>query len=131
VAKRAKPADAVRAQGVNEGDLKKVIQEVLHQKELASEYNGRAGSYTKDAVERYGLDRRALAVSVALTKADEKKRAATVRACLDYWQKLGFFDQMDAFDDLVGTMEKIASDARSRSGTSNGSVDPVVSTVLQ
>ena len=93
-------------------DLKKGIEEINRQGTLASEYAGSKGKVTRDLIDRYGLDRRALSFVVGLAKADEQKRQASLRAVIDYAAKLEFFDQMDAFDDVIDTLAEIVEKAR-------------------
>lgn len=94
---------------VDPDDLKRAVGEILRQKESAAEYVGLAGQATKQAIERLNLDRKALGVIVALKKADDEKRQATLRSIIQYADAMGFFDQMDAFGDLSELMGEIAA----------------------
>lgn len=97
--------------GVTEEDLKKAIKEAIRLKGLASEYQGNHGKHVSNVVERHGMEKTAFTFSRRLVEMEEGKRQAIVRACLDYWNKLGFFDQIDAFDDLLDTINEIREKA--------------------
>lgn len=99
--------------GVSPDDLRKAVAEISRQKTLASEYAGNAGKATANAVERFGLEKTALTFARRLSDVEEGKRAAIVRSSLEYWWKLGFFAQLDAFDDVANTLQQILDDIRS------------------
>ena len=93
--------------GVDAAELRRSVEEILRQKDNASEYSGLAGKATQMAIEKHSLDRRALGIIVSLKRADEQKRQTTLRSIFEYADKMGFFDQIDAFDDLLDTMKGI------------------------
>lgn len=64
--------------GVSASDLKRAVDEILRQKQNASEYNGLAGKATANAIERLSLDRKALSIVVGLKRLDDAKRQATL-----------------------------------------------------
>lgn len=99
---------------ITKADLRRVVDEIKRQKELASEYAGNAASSTKNACERYGLEKTALTFVRRLDAMEETKRSAVIRNLIDYADKLGHLDQFDAFDDLIGIMEAIVERARGR-----------------
>ncbi|WP_099863805.1 hypothetical protein [Pararhizobium haloflavum] len=117
MAKRAK-MDAASSQeakgGVKADDLKRVVGEILRHKEAASESNGLAGQHAKNSIERYNLDRKALSIITGLKKSDESKRQATLRCLIEYSGKMGFFDQQDAFSDVIEVMRDIVTKADKR-----------------
>lgn len=114
MAKKLKP-ETVNTSGVSAEDLKKAVEEIKRQKALASEYAGNAGKATASAVERLGLEKNALTFSRRLSEMEEGKRASVIRSNLEYWHKLGFFDQFALFDDVRQTLRQILDDIEANS----------------
>lgn len=108
MAKKLKP-EAHRSIGAEE--LRRVIREAQQRKAEASEASGRHGKVISGAVEQYGLERNALTFARRLADMEEGKRQSVLRALIEYSGKLGFFDQLDAFDDLVATLRGIVDAA--------------------
>lgn len=129
MAKPMKPADAQKARGVAASDLKRVVKDINRHRENASENAGLAGQATKQAIEQYNLDRPALSAVVRLTRAEPSKQQATLRGIIDYADKLGMFDSIDMFDDLIPTLEGIVKRAKDAEGKT-GRADPVVTSLL-
>ncbi|ELT50974.1 hypothetical protein [Brucella intermedia] len=133
MAKRAK-IDKASAQeatgGVSPEDLKRVIAEIGRQKKHASEYAGLAGKATQNAVEQYGLEKTALTFARRLNDMEEGKRQSIIRASLEYWRKLDFFAQHDAFSDLIELMREIVSEADANADSDTKKTDPVVGAML-
>lgn len=125
MANKMKPGDAGKVRGVAAVDLKRVVKEINRHKEQASENAGLAGQSTKNAVEQYGLDRKALGLVVGLSKKEPSQQQATLRGIIDYADKLGMFDSIDMFDDLVPALERIIARAKGSEGKT-GKADPVV-----
>jgi hypothetical protein len=113
MARKLKPADAANHEGISAEDLKKLLDEASRQKALASEYQGHHGAVIKNGVERYGLEKNALTFVRRLRDMEEGKRQGVLRAVLDYSNKMGYFDQIDAFDDINQTMNAIAEKTQS------------------
>ena len=111
----AKAKDDARA-GVKASDLKRVIGNINDFKSAASESAGLAGKETQNAVELYGLDKTALTFNARLSRMETAKRQGILRAQIDYSDKLGFFDEIDAFDDVIPVLEAIVARARKREG---------------
>lgn len=108
-------ADKLKAgevKGVSATDLRRVIKDFNRHKENASENSGLAGQAIKQAVDQYGLDRKALTLVAGLAKKEPDKAQGTIRAFMDYADKAGLLDQMDAFDDLIPTLERIVERAK-------------------
>lgn len=122
--KKMKAANA-GSKGITADDLKRVVKEFAHQSASASEYAGHAGQVIKTAIDQHNLDRKALRFTLGLSKMEEVKRQATIRALIEYAHKLDMFAAVDAFDDLIDTMETICADVRSRSEKPR-KADPVV-----
>ena len=114
---KAKDAAAVARGGIKPSDLRKLINDVNKHKRLASESNGMAGKATAMAVEANGLDKGAFTLCCRLDKREPPKRQGFLRSMLDYAEKLGFFDEIDAFDDTVPILEGIVARAREKEGT--------------
>lgn len=113
MAEKLTAADAVKVKGVAAADIKRVVKDILRHKENASENAGLAGQATKSAVDQYSLDPKALGLIVGLArKNDPAKAQSTLRAILDYADKYGLLDQMDAFDDFIGIVDRIATRAK-------------------
>ncbi|QDC00370.1 hypothetical protein [Mesorhizobium sp. 8] len=112
-----KKADAAPSTSeISAEDLKRVVKEYGKQVANAAEYQGLAGQAIKTAIERHNLDRKAFRFTLGLSKMEEQKRQATLRGLLEYCHKMGFFDQTDAFDDIVDRMETIAAEIREGAG---------------
>lgn len=109
MAKRVKAADTHTIKGIAPADLKKVLGEISRQKKLASEYAGNAGKATQNAVETHGLEKTALTFTRRLNDMETGKRGGVVRSVIEYFDKAGFFDQIDAFDDVIETMRSIVA----------------------
>lgn len=111
-----KESAAAESDGINAETLKRVVENINKPKEKASEYVGLSGKATAEAVDKYSLNRQALTQAAKLQRMDGQKRQAFLRDFLRYAHLLGHFDQIDALDDTVATMEGIARDARQRGG---------------
>lgn len=121
--KKMAPADAAKVAGVSAADLKRVVGDINRHKEHASENAGLAGQATKQAVEQYALDRKALSLIVGLSKKEPAQAQSTLRAIVDYADKLDMFAAMDAFDDLIPAMKRIierAENVRPAHGVPSG-----------
>lgn len=130
MAKKIKEAAGKTASGgVPAEELKRVVKEHQRQTAQASEYNGRAGQAIKTFVDNHSVDRRAFRFILGLAKMEEVKRQATLRQVVDLAHKLEMFDAVDAFDDVVATMEAICEEIRGRSDKPR-QADSVVSSVL-
>lgn len=119
MAKKMKPEGAAAPKGVAANELKRVVKDILRHKQNASENAGLAGQATAQAVDQYGLDRKALTLVVGLSKAEPSKAQGTLRAIVDYADKLGMFDQIDAFDDLIPAMRRIIERAENQVAPEN------------
>lgn len=128
MAKKMK-SDASASKSIAAEDLKRVVKEYEHQSANASEYAGHAGQVIKNAIENHNLDRKALRFVLGLNKMEEVKRQATIRALIEYAHKLDMFAAVDAFDDIVDTMEAICKEVKDRVDKP-GNSDPVVAQFL-
>lgn len=99
---------------VDPGEFQRLIGEINRQKGLASEYSGSAGKVTRDAIDQHGLDRKAFGFVVQLSRMDEGKRQATIRALFDYIERGGMLDQIDAFSDLTDVLSGIVDRLKGR-----------------
>ena len=105
-------ADKLKApKGVAAADLKRVVKDINRHRERATENAGLAGQAAKVAIEQYSLDRGALTKVAALSKKEPATAQAFIRAFMDYADKLGLLDQVDAFDDLLPTLKRIVERA--------------------
>lgn len=129
MAKKMTPAEATKPRGVAEVDLKRVVRDINRHRENASENAGLAGQATKQAIEQYNLDRPALGAIVRLSRAEQTKQQATLRGIVDYADKLGMFDAIDMFDDLIPTLKRIVARAEASAGK-KAPADPAMKTLL-
>ncbi|WP_336801675.1 hypothetical protein [Kaistia sp. MMO-174] len=113
-----KLTSADKVGGVSAEDLRKAIEEISRQKSLASEYAGLAGKATQGAVERHGLEKNALTFTRRIHDMEENKRSSVIYSSIDYWNKLGLFDQGDAFNDPIELFREIVAQADAARGTS-------------
>lgn len=108
--------DAPAAAGVAKKDLKSVIADINRLKDSASEASGLAGKRTQQACEQYGLEKTALTFTARLERMEPAKRGGIVRSLHEYFHKAGFYDQIDAFDDVVDTLKSIIADIEGDGG---------------
>lgn len=128
MAKKMKATKASQG-SISSDELKRVVTEFQRQSANASEYAGHAGQVIKTAVDRHNLERKALRFVLGLSKMEEAKRQATIRSMMEYAHKLDMFAAVDAFDDLIDTMETICSEVRSRTDKP-AKTDSVVTALL-
>jgi hypothetical protein len=112
MAKALKPSEAARPTGIAAGDLKRIVTSINKAKEKAAEHVGQAGQQTKQAIEDYNLDRKALTFVAGLARKEPAQQQATLRGLIEYADKLGMFEQISMFDDLIPVLEGIVSRAR-------------------
>jgi hypothetical protein len=105
MAEKVKPRQEISAE-----QLKKIINEASRHKATAAEYSGHHGKVIADAVEKFGLDKMSLNFARRLRDQESDKRQAVIRSSIRYWKLLGFFDQLDAFDDLRNDLADILGD---------------------
>lgn len=132
MAKKLSPAQA-QARGVSREELLRVVKEHDRQSAHASEYAGHAGQVIKTAVDKHNLNVKALRAAIGANKMEPSKRQDYLRSFIDYAFKLGFFDDIDAFDDILTDFQTIIDEVRARSekGESGGKADPIVAATLQ
>lgn len=135
MARRAKKADAQPESGViSADDMKRIIKDYSKQVAKAAEYQGVAGQAIKTAIDQFNLDRKAFRFALGLSKMEEQKRQSTLRQLIELAHKAGYFDQTDAFDDILDHFETIIADVRGRSESSGGrraAIDNPVSQMIQ
>lgn len=116
VAKSAK--EGARSDGVIKtipgSALKQLIKDATAAKTAAAEASGEHGALVKNACERYNIERNAFSWTRKLNEMEGAKRIAVVRQLIDFCGKLGHFDQVDAFDDIVPMLEQLLSDLKGR-----------------
>lgn len=96
-----------RGLSISPNELKKVLKEASKLKANASEAQGEHGAYIKAACEKHYLDRKALGLTRYMFDADEQRRGSIMRQCIQQWAMLGFFAQIDAFDDLLPILRDV------------------------
>jgi hypothetical protein len=117
MADKLEPKDPGATGEISAADLGRILEDIKRQKSLASEYAGNAAAATKNACERYGLEKTALTFCRRLDEMDATKRSAVLRNLILYSNLRGHFAQIDAFDDLVGILEDIVEEAKERSSS--------------
>lgn len=100
--------------GVPKAKLKSTISSIQADKAKASEYNGSAGKTQQQFMKEHGLDRTAFNLVLKLDKAEPQNQQATLRGVIEYAHKMGMFDEIDAFDDIVTRMKEIAAEVEAR-----------------
>lgn len=116
MAKQAKERSDGVIKTIPKAELKKLMAEASAAKTAAAEASGEHGALVKNACERFNIERNAFSWTRKLNEMEGPKRMAVIRQMLDFGSKLGFFDQIDAFDDIVPVIEQIAKDARKAVG---------------
>ena len=100
--------------GIKASVLQKIVTSIKADKAKASEFNGSAGQTTKKALADHGLDRKAFQFVLGLEKQESQNQQATLRGVIEYAHKMGMFDEVDAFDDIVTRMAEIAAEVQAR-----------------
>jgi hypothetical protein len=132
MAKRVKHTQTpdIPSAGPEPGEFQRLITEINRQKSLGSEYNGAGGKLTREAIERHGLKRKPFGWVTGLHRTDEAERQATIRAFIDYIERAGFLDQMDAFSDVseqvIALAERLKGRIPNRERDSDGTVAAVL-----
>lgn len=117
-----------KTNGIEKTALTALVKKIEGAKSKASEFNGTAGQLTSDAVENKNVNKKALGLMLQLRKKEDGDCQAILRNIIDYAHKLGMFDAVDAFDDLIERMEEIVAEVRARAH--NGKeVDSVVTSL--
>lgn len=114
MAKKMAPA-AARA-GVPADKFRSLIADINRAKDAASEASGLAGQKTQQACETHGLEKTAFTFTARLERMEPAKRGGIVRSMFEYFNKAGFFDQIDAFDDLVDELKAILAEIEKHDG---------------
>ncbi|KAB2776495.1 hypothetical protein F9L00_14260 [Brucella anthropi] len=113
MAKRAKKADVTSSKSsISSEELRRVVNQFMSETAEASEHNGAAGSIVKNALDRHGMDRKAFRFILGLAKMETTKRQATLRGVIELADKMGYFDDVDMFDDIISTMANIVDGKR-------------------
>lgn len=92
-------------------EVKAAVAEASRQKAHAAEYAGLAGQATKTFTDRYGIHRKAFGWAVSLEKMEDQKRQSCIRDFMIVCERLGYFNQADAFDDLGSKVRDTIDDA--------------------
>lgn len=99
---------------IPKAELRSLVREATSAKEAAAEASGEHGAIVKNACERFGIEKNAFSWVRRLNDMEGPKRMAVIRQLLDFSSKLGFFDQIDAFDDVIPVLEQITADAKGK-----------------
>lgn len=116
--------------GIAREDLRRVVNEAIRQKKQAAEYSGLHGKVVSGAVENYGVEKNAFTIVRRLSEMEEGKRQSVLRSIIDYSHKMGFFDQLDLFDETVVLLETIASEIKSRRHNQSGADGDLVNSLV-
>ena len=133
VAGTAVAGEPERAAGMDAAEFQRIIGEINRQKKHSSEYQGMAGKLTRDAIDQHSLDRIAFSFVMRLSRMDEAKKQAAIRAFFDYAERAGFLDQLDAFSDVTELLDAMVGRLKARipnrprsGGDSDAAVDDAI-----
>lgn len=120
MARRPKKPDVTSSKSsITSDELRRVVNNYMSETAEASEHNGAAGSIVKTALDRHGIDRKAFRFILGLAKAETTKRQATLRGVVELAEKMGYFEDVDMFDDVISTMANIVEGKRPASETTS------------
>jgi len=86
-------------QNLDAAELKDALNKALAEGSKAKEHNAEVSTIVRGALEKFGIDRTAFAMTRRIHKMGDDARQATLRDMLNLFVVAGFFDQRDAFDD--------------------------------
>lgn len=112
MAKKAKQTKDDTAGTISAEKLKASVAEYNRERAAASEHQGNAGQAIKQLADEHHLNMKAFRFVLGLSHMEETKRQAVLRGLIELSDKMEFFDSIDAFDDLIGTMEEVCQRAR-------------------
>lgn len=110
MAKQLKPED-VHADVLTDKEFRSAIEEINSSKERAREHNGSAAKLTKDFADKHNLDPKAMTFVAQLSRKDRQQAQTTLREVILNARRMGMFDQIDAFDDLIPVFRQVVADA--------------------
>lgn len=127
----AGPAEVDRS-WVDPSEFKRLVTEINRQKVLSSEYQGSAGKLTRDAIDKHNLNRVGFGFCMRLSTMNEAKRQDVIRSFLDYIERGGYLDQIDAFSDITDQLSGIVDRLKERTPPEprRASDDPVMAAIL-
>lgn len=126
----ARKIGAVEPDGISADELRGLLAKAQAEKSKSAEHTAEQSTILRTAIEQHGLDRTALTMTRRLAGFEEAKRQATLRAFLEYAAKMGFFDQTDAFDDIVDVVQKTVSGAKSAAPKNRAKLDAVARAIV-
>lgn len=108
----AKKLEGAAKSSFDPAALKRSLADIRKHKDKAKEYNGLAGQSTKNAVETYNFDKKALTFVSQLMGKEPEQQLATLGAVISYAEALSMFAQMDMFNDAIAAMERVVEAAK-------------------
>ena len=114
-----------KTKAVTAAGIKKAVAAIQADKDKASEFNGAAGKTQQQFMKEHGLDRTAFNFVMKLNKMEVIHQQGTLRGVIEYAHKMGMFDEVDAFDDMIALMRKIADEVEKRRHNAKP-VDPII-----
>lgn len=99
--------------------LKNELQAMISAKKEASEKGGTVGKLTSQLCEKYGLMPQAVTGTRKMLEMQDDKRQAIMRQQIQLWNIMGWFDQIDAFDDLTELFTQVTASASKRQPQDN------------
>lgn len=118
------------ATGIASDELRGILAKAQTEKVKAGEHTAEQSSIIRNAIEQYGLDRTALAMTRRLAGFEDGKRQATLRALLEYCAKMGFFDQTDAFDDIMAVIDAAVRGGKASRKRTRPALDAVAAAIV-
>jgi len=81
-------------------EVRKVVNEFTRLTNLSADYSGNAGQYLRNQCERLGISAKTVRKLRSMERQDEGKRQSEIRETIYGWLAMGYFAQIDAFDDI-------------------------------
>jgi hypothetical protein len=88
-------------QELTAAELKKILDQAVEEASKASEHTSEHGNIIRQLIDRFDLDRTAVTFTRRVHRQGTERQLATVRSTIKLWLLAGFFDQVDAFEDIA------------------------------
>lgn len=130
MAKAPQAAKPKPQRGVPVGALKSAVKSIAADKSQAAEFNGSAGKTQQQFMKEHGVNRDAFNLVMKLIKKESEQAQSTLRGIIELSHKMGLFDEIDAFDDIIMRMREIADEVEARRHNQTDRADPAVGKAL-
>lgn len=112
--------NVTKLRGLTKQKYQAAIDQINRDKEKAKEANGVAAKATKDFCEQHGINPKALTIVAKLKAMEHQKRADLLRGIITGCDMMGYFDQIDMFDDTGTTIIAVAGRLQDKKGGGKG-----------